>query len=179
MLTCSMKWNYSSNYATVFLYKRSSRAKYNYYFINRFLINAALLNVYLLFFRKEINFFKCLYFTKYDIRMSLYVFFGWARDRQVSTYVIGEGMGSCQMLTATYMGRGCHASLVRTHLHRFSCFWQNVCLIVSCFIYRNLTLPLFKKDVFIRNGFYFSKKRNFCHHKKIFCLKLFLQAKIS
>ena len=75
--------------------------KYNYYFIIRFLINAALLNVYLLFFRKEINFFKCLYFTKYDIRMSLYVFFGWERDRQVSTYVIGEGMGSCQMLTAT------------------------------------------------------------------------------
>ena len=28
------------------------------------------------------------------------------------------------------------------------------CLIVSCFICRNLTLPLFKKDVFVRNGFF-------------------------
>ena len=60
--------------------------KYNYYFIIRFLINAALLNVYLLFFRKEINFFKCLYFTKYDIRMSLYVFF-WLRKGPSSQYV--------------------------------------------------------------------------------------------
>ena len=49
-------------------------------------------------------------------------------------------------------GRGCHASFVRTHLHYLlSCFWLHFCLIVSCFICRNLTLPLFKKDVFVRN----------------------------
>ena len=35
---------------------------------------------YHLFFRKEIYFFKCLYFSEYDIRMSLYVF--WLRKGQ-------------------------------------------------------------------------------------------------
>ena len=46
-------------------------------------------------------------------------------------------------------GERYHASCVRTHLHYlFSCF----CLMVSCFICRNLTLPSFKKGVFVRNG---------------------------
>ena len=31
-------------------------------------------------------------------------------------------------------------------------FWQHFLLMVSCFICRNLTLSLFKKGVFIRNG---------------------------
>ena len=53
-------------------------------------------------------------------------------------------------------GGGYHASCVRTHLHYlFSCF----CLMVSCFICRNLTLPSFKKGVFVRNG-YFSPMRS-------------------
>ena len=51
---------------------------------------------------------------------------------------------------------GYHASCVRRHLHvrhlhLFSCF----CLMVSCFICRNLTLPSFKKGLFVRNGFFF------------------------
>ena len=41
----------------------------------------------------------------------------------------------------------------------FSCFRQYFCLIVSCFICRNLTLPLFTKDMFVRNG-YFSSARS-------------------
>ena len=41
-------------------------------------MNAALLNVYFiliyyLFFRKEIHFFECLYFSEYDIQMPVYV----------------------------------------------------------------------------------------------------------
>ena len=48
-------------------------------------------------------------------------------------------------------GEGYHASCVLTHLHYlFSCF----CLIVSCFIFRNLTLPSFKKGEFVRNGYF-------------------------
>ena len=48
-------------------------------------------------------------------------------------------------------GEGYHASCVRTHLHYlFSCF----CLMVSCFIGRNLTLSSFKKSVFVRNGYF-------------------------
>ena len=38
-------------------------------------------------------------------------------------------------------------------------FWQHFCFIVSCFPCRNLTLPLFKKDVFVTNC-YFSLKRS-------------------
>ena len=51
---------------------------------NRFLINAALLNVYFIlryhsiyFYIKKFIFFECLYFSKYDIGMYLYVF--WLR----------------------------------------------------------------------------------------------------
>ena len=53
-------------------------------------------------------------------------------------------------------GEGYQASCVRMHLlYLFSCF----CRMVSCFICRNLTFPLFKKDVFVRNG-YFSPMRS-------------------
>ena len=45
-------------------------------------------------------------------------------------------------------GEGYHDSCVRTHL--VSCF----CLMVSCFICRNLTLPLFEKGAFVRNGYF-------------------------
>ena len=46
MQTCSIKLNYLSNYARVFLYKSSSRTKDNWLCIIGFLINAGLLNVY-------------------------------------------------------------------------------------------------------------------------------------
>ena len=131
------------------------------------------------FFLKKLI-FSNVYISQNTIFECLYLFFLVEKGtvKSVRTPLVGR-WGSCKMLTAAWLGRGCHASLVRTHLHLFSCFWQNVCLIVSCFICRNLTLPLFRKDVFIGNGFYFSKMRNFCRHAKVFCLKLFLQAKIS
>ena len=45
-------------------------------------------------------------------------------------------------------GEHFHASCVRTDLHHlFSCFY----LIVSFFICRDLSLPSFKKGVFVRN----------------------------
>ena len=53
-------------------------------------------------------------------------------------------------------GKGYRASCVRTQLHYlFSCF----CPMVPCFICRNFNLPSFKKDVFVRNG-YFSPMRS-------------------
>ena len=45
-----------------------------------------------------------------------------------------------KMPEAASGGRGCHASCVRTHLNLSSCSWQQFCLIVPCFFYRNLTL---------------------------------------
>ena len=53
-------------------------------------------------------------------------------------------------------GDGYRASCVRMHLHYlFSCF----CHMVSYFICRNLTLPSFKKSLFVRCG-YFSPMRS-------------------
>ena len=59
-------------------------------------------------------------------------------------------------------GEGYHASCVRTHLHLFSCF----CLMVSCFICRDLNLPSFKKGLFVRNGY----EINFCCNEVSFFL---------
>ena len=72
-----------------------------------------------------------------------------------------EGHLKClQMRTG---GEGYDASCVRTYLHYlFSCS----CLMVSCFIRRNLTLPSFKKSVFVRNGY------NFCCNEISFFLTL-------
>ena len=57
-----------------------------------------------------------------------------------------------------------------------SCF----CVMVSCFICRYLTLPLFKKGVFVRNG-YFSSMRSISVVMKsaFFNFKLIFQTKVS
>ena len=64
MQHCSIKWNYSSNKARVFLYKSSSRTKHSWHCIIGFLVDAALLHVYFIlrcfsfFFRKKNYFFE-------------------------------------------------------------------------------------------------------------------------
>ena len=68
------------------------------------------------------------------------------------------------------------------HLHKlFSCFWQHFCRILSCFICKNVTLPLLKKDVFVRNAIFLKQDRFLSSWNKLFSLyfKLFLQAKVS
>ena len=102
-------------------------------------INAALLNVYFilhhhLFFVKK-YIFPNVYISVNTIFKCFYMLFGWERDHQVSTYATYEGMGESRLHLRTWgVGRGCHASCVRTHLHYlFSCFWQHFCLIMSCF----------------------------------------------
>ena len=51
-------------------------------------------------------------------------------------------------------GEGYHALFVSTHLH----ISVHVCLIVSCFICRNLTLISFKTSVFVRNGYFITMR---------------------
>ena len=75
-----------------------------------------------------------------------YLSFGWEIGYLLSMCVtrwLEGGHPKClQMCTG---GGRYHASCVRTHLHyRFSCF----CLMVSCFICRNLTLCVYKKLLF-------------------------------
>ena len=96
-------------------------------------------------------FFECLYFSEYDIRMFLFVF--WLRNRPFIKYVrnLGNGEGHPKCVQVCTGWEEYHASCVRTHLHYLFSFF---CLVVSCFICRNLTLPSFKKDVFVRNGYF-------------------------
>ena len=70
-------------------------------------------NTTIYFFRKEIYFSECLYFSENDIRMSLYLF--WLRKGPSIKYLRnlwggGGGEGSSKIRTATYKGRGCHAN---------------------------------------------------------------------
>ena len=111
----------------------------------------------IIYFFVKIFFYECLYFSEYDIRMFLFVF--WLRNRPSFKYVRnkGNGGGSFKMFTDKYMGRGISRVMcMYAFLHYlFSCF----CLMVSCFICRNLNLPLFQKGALARNG-YFSPMRS-------------------
>ena len=122
MQICSIIWNYSSNYAGVFLYKNSSCRKHNWRCIIGFFINAALRNVYFIIyyqftFSSRNCFFECLHFNEYSIRMSLYVF--WLRKLpSINTYAnegrmwghpqylelrIGEGSVTPHVYLCTYI----------------------------------------------------------------------------
>ena len=111
---------------------------------------------------------------------SLYMFF-WLTKGPLIKYVHNWlGNGGSKIRTATYRGRGFHASCVPTHLHYlFSCFWLYFCLVVSCSICIILTLALFEKDVFVRNGYFFPTRSFFCNEISLFYLKLFLPTKVS
>ena len=82
--------------------------------------------------------------------MFLFVF--WLSNRPSIKHLCNWGNGGevhPKCVQVRKRGEVYHASCVRTHLrYLFSCF----CLMVSCFICRNLTLPSFRKGVFVRNG---------------------------
>ena len=141
------------------------------------MINAALLNFnfilhYYLFFPKE-SFFRMFTFQWIQY-WNVFIFF-WLRKGPSITYYpfkyVRNCMGNMGHPTAVYRGRWCHVLCVRAHLHYlFSYFWQHFCLIVSRFYCRNLTLPLFRKDVLNTNSYFsltsswhkpFSLKNNF------------------
>ena len=133
--------------ARVFLYKSSFRTKHNRHCIIGFFIDAAILNVdfiihYHLFLRKEIYFSECLYFSKCDVRMFLYVF--WLRRRGPSIKCVRCRCGEGDHPKCVQGGERCHTSCVPISFHVFGSFF---CLIAFCFICKNLSLPLFKKDV--------------------------------
>ena len=73
------------------------------------------------------------------------------RNRTSIKYVRNKGNkgGLSKTFTGAYRGRGISLLMCKYALTlSLSCF----CLMVSCFICRSLTLPLFKKSVFVRNG---------------------------
>ena len=81
------------------------------------MINSVLLIVYFilhyhLFFRKK-YFFVCLYFSEYDIRMFLFVF--WWRTSLSIKYVLkrGSGRGDTQNVSRYVKGKGFEKSVIR------------------------------------------------------------------
>ena len=124
-------------------------------FIKTTLLNFYFILHYHLFFSQRF-FLECLYFSEHNIRLFLFVL-GWEVGHPLSTYATWEMKWVMQNLCRFLQGReGYHASSVRTRLYYlFSCF----CFMASCFICRSLTLPSFKKDVFVKNG-YFSPMRS-------------------
>ena len=111
-----------------------------------FFINTALRNVYFILhyhlcFRKD--FFSSVCISVNMIFECSYLSFGWKRGHPLSMYVTGGMEGAHPKCLQKRAGEEeYHASCVRTHLHYlFSCFY----LMVSCFIFGNLTLPSFKK----------------------------------
>ena len=87
-------------------------------------------------------FFECFYFSEYDIRMSLYIF--WLRKGPSIKYVHnwwGDG-GSSKMRTAAYKGRRCHVSSVHTHLRYL--FFFNV--FGKIFLWSYSVLILFEEN---------------------------------
>ena len=125
---------------------QSPLTKHNWYCAVGFLINTAPLNVYFilhycLFFRTD--FFLSVYISVNTIFECSYLFFGWEVGHPLSTHKTG-GM------------KGGHP-----RWNIFSCFY----LMVSCFICKNLTLPLFKKDCLCRKWLFFSNEINLCCHE--------------
>ena len=90
------------------------------------------------------NFFSNVYISVNTTFECSSLSFGWKIDHPLSMYVT-RGMDGAhpKCLRMRTGGEGYHASCV----HLFSCF----CLMTSCLICRNLTLPSFKKGVFFRN----------------------------
>ena len=109
----------------------------------------------ILFFRKEIYFFEYLYFSECT-RISVHIALveqgaiNYVRRQQA---IGGEWEGGVIQNAYSYVSnkRRCHASCVRMHL-QYIIFWAAFLSIVSCFICRDLTLPLLKKGVFVKNG---------------------------
>ena len=162
MQTCSIKCNYSSKKVGAFLNKSSSCTKHNWRCIIGFFCSPQLIKI----------------IVNLILHYCIYVFF-WLRNGPLIKYVRNCWLwwGS----TAAHREDVCVSPFMCTYtLTLFSCFWQHFCLIVSCFIYRNLTSPLFKKDVFVRNGYFFSKEINFCRDEiGYFYLNIFSEPKLA
>ena len=102
------------------------------------------------FFIKNFIFSNVLHFSEYDMRMSLYFFLV---EKGPSINYVCNWWEDAGIIYLPYRESCHHTSCIRTQLHNtFPRFWQHFCLIVSSFICRNSTLPLFKKDEFMNNS---------------------------
>ena len=97
--------------------------------------------------------FSNVYFSEDTIFDCLYMFF-WLRKGPSIKYLRKlETDGVIQNAFSCIQEEGV-SRLICTYALSLFMFWQHSCFIVSCFICRNLTLPLFKKDLFVRDGYF-------------------------
>ena len=121
-------------------------------------------------------FFECLYFSEYDIRMFLFVF--WLRNRPSIKYVRnqGNGEGSSKMFTDAYRGRG---------VSRFMCTYALTSLFMFLsygvlFYLQKFNLTFIQKGCVCQKWLFFSNEINFCCHElSFFYFKLFFRTKVS
>ena len=95
------------------------------------------------------NFFPNVYISVNTMFERSCLPFCWEIGHPLSMYVTREMEGVIQNIyRCAQRERGITLHVyVRTYTHLYSCF----CLMVSCFICKNLILPLFKTGVFFRN----------------------------
>ena len=84
--------------------------------------------------------------------LNVFMFFVWERGYQLSSRATVGGMGGHPKNLHLRTGGGEVTPYVypRTYTITFYVFTS----ILSCFICRNLTLPLLKRDVFVTNGYF-------------------------
>ena len=86
--------------------------------------NATLLNVYFIlqyhfFFQKEVYFFECLYFSEYDIQMSLYDFLVEKGDINVRNWQLVEDGKVTQNVDNFVQGQGLSCLMCFISLFKF------------------------------------------------------------
>ena len=105
---------------------------------------------YHLFFRKDL-FFECLYFSEYDIRMFLFVF--WLRKRHPLTMYVTRGMEGdhpkCLQMRTGGEGITLHVYVRALTLSLFIFLSYDV-----LFYLLKFNLTFIQKGVFARNGYF-------------------------
>ena len=120
--------------------------------------NAALLNFYFiqhsyLFFAKKFS-FSNIYISVNTIFECLYMFFGWERGHQLSTYATAGGWRVIYNVYSYVQGEKVSRLVCTYALTLFLSMFLATFLSYSvCFICRKSTLPLFKKNVFVTNSY--------------------------
>ena len=122
-------------------------------------------------------FFSNVYILVDTIFECSYLSFSWEIGHPLSMYVTrGIDGGHPNCLQMRKRGKGYHASCVRIHVHYlFSCF----CLMVLCFICRNLTFLHSKRLCWSKMVIFLNEINFCCNQTKFFYFKLFFRTKVS
>ena len=114
-----------------------------------------------MFFLSYTTIYLCLYFSEYDLQMSLCDF--WLKKRPSIKYV-----RKCAVCTCV-QGKGCHAYV----------YVRTVCYSVLFYLLK-VNLTFIQKRCVRQKRLFFSNEINFCRHEvSFFHLKLFLLLKLA